>query len=102
VEDAFTKQVPLNWAGFEALQIPTFVTATKQDGMPCILRLDGTSTPNAKEHAKSTARIPFIGGHINHHNVWDGALSSGLPIQEAFDLGATHVLVLRCNYPTTY
>jgi predicted patatin/cPLA2 family phospholipase len=54
---------------------------------------------SAKQAAKTTCRIPFIAGSLKRYTLWDGALAMPLPIEPAINLGATHVLVLRCATP---
>ncbi|MBI1308655.1 MAG: hypothetical protein GC129_02195 [Proteobacteria bacterium] len=47
---------------------------------------------------KNTARIPIFGHHPKDQDVlWDGGMLAGIPAQEAMELGATHVLVVRCQ-----
>jgi predicted patatin/cPLA2 family phospholipase len=58
-------------------------------------RLDGQNCTFQKTAMKDTARIPFFAHSVRDKTVlWDGGLKVNTPIEEAFRLGATDVLVL--------
>lgn len=98
IHRVFTHDVPMGWEGFAALDTPTYLTATTWDGAPVLQRMNGLSVDEAKLAAVNTARIPWVAhGLADRAVLWDGHLTAGLPIRRAFEVGATHVLVLRTH-----
>jgi predicted patatin/cPLA2 family phospholipase len=95
-DDAFTLRYPLLLEGLAASQRPIFVTATQRDGTGVTQRLDGTTAAFCREAAINTARLPLLAHDPKDTSVlWDGSLSNDAPIDEAFRLGASHVLVIN-------
>ncbi len=99
IDGPFSQHVGLNWPRLVQHPSTIFVTATHPDGTPATLVLNGQPITTAKQYAKATARIPFLSPPCPHLPLWDGALSSALPVREAFDLGADYVLTLRARTP---
>lgn len=98
IHRVFTHDVPMGWGQFATLELPTYLTATTWEGAPVLQRMNGLSINEAKLAAVNTARIPWVGHPLSDREVlWDGGLMAGLPVREAFDVGATHVLVLRTH-----
>lgn len=96
LDNAFGIQYPLNLAGLAARKKPIFMTATRRNGEGVILHLNGTSAAFCRDAAHHTARLPLLAHDPTDQTVlWDGALSNDAPIEEAFRLGATHVLVIN-------
>lgn len=97
IDDIFTKRVVMPWDYFKQTEQVVFLTATTAAGLPTTLHLNGADEAKAKAAMKASARIPYIAGNLKAHTLWDGGLTNGLPIQDALDAGATHVLVLRSH-----
>jgi len=98
VETVFSHKVPLPWEKLKTCPVPVYLTAVDNEGKLVLQPLHG-QTPEAQKHALfNTGRIPFIAHDPTATDVlWDGGLRASIPIQEARDLGATHVLVVRCK-----
>jgi predicted patatin/cPLA2 family phospholipase len=96
MDDAFTLRYPLHFHALASSQRPIFVTATHRDGTGLIQRMDGTTAEFCREAAINTSRLPLLAHDPTDTSVlWDGSLSNDMPIEEAFRLGATHVLVIN-------
>lgn len=97
VHEVFTHTIPLAWARFVSLTHPyLFLTYTTKDGEAKTHQLNGATVEAAKAMALDTARFPVFAGSIEQNSHFDGGFTNPLPIQTAFDLGATYVLALRC------
>ncbi len=98
IDVIFTDCVPLNYAYLTHCPIPVYLTATRRDGEGVLQTMHGEPPAVHKCAMKNTARIPFLAHSSRDKEVlWDGGLSASIPLQQAFDLGATHVLVVRCK-----
>lgn len=98
VDVVFAECVPLNFAYLTHCPIPVYLTATQRDGENVLQALHMQTPAEHKTAMKNTARIPFLAHSARDEDVlWDGGLSASIPLQQALDLGATHVLVVRCK-----
>lgn len=98
IDVVFSECVTLNFAYLTHCPIPVYLTATQRDGEGLLQPLHAQSSAEHKLAMKNTARIPFLAHSARDANVlWDGGLSASIPLQQALDLGATHVLVVRCK-----
>jgi hypothetical protein len=98
VYQAMTHEVPLNWSHFQTEQRPVFLMATGPNGAPVLQRVDGQPPAAVQQALYNSCLIPWLSTPIKAvPQLWDGGLSAPLPIEQAFKLGATHVLVLRAS-----
>lgn len=99
IHDVFTQRYPILWDNLAAKKHPIFLTATMRNGESKVLRLDGTNANFCKAAALHTCRLPWIAHNPSdlETELWDGALSNDLPIDDALALGATQVLVLMTS-----
>jgi predicted patatin/cPLA2 family phospholipase len=98
VDKVFSHKVPLDWRALRASAAPVYVLAMSAEGATVMQPLHGVNEAEQKLALKNTARIPWVTHDMGDDDVlWDGGMAGGLPVQQALDMGATHVLVVRCN-----
>lgn len=98
VDIVFSKRVPLNWEALRKGSTPAYMTAVSNSGVLHLLPLHGADEAAQKLALKNTSRVPAAAHHAADENVlWDGVLLANLPVKQAFEKGATHVLAVRCG-----
>ncbi len=98
VDYVFTEKTPMPWAKLQKSPVPTYLTAVTGQGELVLQPLHGQERTAQQWAMKNTGRIPFIAFNPRDTTVlWDGGLRASIPLQPALDLGATHVLVVRCK-----
>lgn len=105
VETVFSQRVPLSFENLARSLTPAYLTATTRAGETVLQPLHGQPPEAIKLAMQNTARVPFLAHSARDKSVlWDGGLKASIPVQQALDLGATHVLVVRCkdSIPATF
>lgn len=99
VETVFSHRVPVNWSSLRGGAIPVWLVATQRaTGAAVMQPLHGATEAEQKQALKNTARIPWVAHNPRDAEVlWDGSLATTLPVKQAVELGATHLLLLRCR-----
>ncbi|HEX2858956.1 MAG TPA: patatin-like phospholipase family protein [Alphaproteobacteria bacterium] len=98
VDTVFGQLVPLDWNTLRKGNIPAYMTAVGNNGVLHLLPLHGVSEAEQKMALKNTSRVPAAAHHAADEDVlWDGVLLASLPVKQAFEKGATHVLAVRCG-----
>jgi predicted patatin/cPLA2 family phospholipase len=98
VDVVFSRKIPLDWDSLRASAAPVYMLAMDRAGETVMQPLHGVDKAEQKTALKNTARIPWVAHDPADETVlWDGGMAGGLPVRQALDMGATHVLVIRCN-----
>lgn len=98
IHTVFTERVPLPWDALRRAPAPTWLTAVTREGELVLQPLHGQDKPAQQLSMVNTARIPFIAHNPRDASVmWDGGMVASIPVKEALELGATHVLIIRCK-----
>lgn len=96
VQQVMVIEKPLNCEALGRLQVPLLAVASTVQGEVRLLPLQGETPEEIRQRLTYSACIPFIARRrAAGQELWDGAMISPLPIEQAVAQGATHTLAIE-------